>query len=1107
MKRFYSILGLCAMFAMPTFAQEEDVTHLITNPGFDVDLTFLEDGTTKEIVETGSLSSRSHKHVAADGTIYARTKTSAEGNGNWKRNDTQYSFNGFLGKIEGWTLETGSNGEWTYFGAVPYSLVPGSTTVGIADDNNGSWLTVAGKPEEADTEDNKATMYLRAGWTNYAAYSQVVNLPCAQYRLEYWINNMNFASTDASGLENLCKIVCRKDVFPDEEGVNADGWTKHTIEFTPTSEFTITMGFKSGNYGSGKNPILLIDGLKLYKIGDADPVELLQADINDIIEQIREIEGDQLADFEGIMFDIEDQLSKFEDDAYSGDEEIMVAAYKAVQAYLVKVTQCAADVETLANAIEAASPILELGYPGEDALSAAIEAASAILGSDGSVDAVAEQIAALDKAVKEYYMSQEASEDNPADFSFIISQPKFGYIAEDGTPTGDQGTWYIGQDGGDQRLHTGLIDNEGNPMTAWNAWRNNLTSSAASVSISQDIEGLPNGKYTVTADMCTQDGCITDQHVFANGSASSAQSPVMTVTGWNPYVWETLTTATVIVVDGKLTIGAIGHGPAEAGDVPSNHGGSDTDARMGWFCVSNFKLNYLGEATAEEYAAAVAAKIEAAKAYAEGMHFAADKAALVEVANAASSVEDLDALNAALADAEASETEYVNILAGSYKDLKDRIAGEVEGVSYTADAKAIAQVVIDHMDNYIASAAATYKDTPAMTEIQRIYRDTVLPTLVKAQGMEISDATGKAALNNTIVDVVAGLKTYTNDQLVLNDYVAQLNEAMNIATLADIDYSDGSDVTAYMSDPAITSASPAGWTINKIVGDGSGAKSGQAKNGNSGDFYIDTYDATAGNVRASMYQVINVPNGTYKFSADMRNSGGGYYLFASTAAPTTDEEGNKILDASATNVLALAEAPITPSKYLPDSDEDVVKADTHGQYWIEAADILMNLYGVAGADKENLVSVYEIVLDKIGTGETTCPEGVDPAVWDIFSANGGNGRGWFNNSLEITVTDHTLCLGVTNDAVFTAGLKDNKGNETVPFTGSWFSANDFKLEMVKAGDNTGWNPATAIESVDFVPAAKVASVYTLSGARINGTKKGLNIVKYADGTVSKIFVK
>lgn len=1104
MRKLYSILGLCAMFSLPTMAQEIDVTHLITNPGFDVDLTFLEDGTTKEIVETGSLSSRSHKHVAADGTIYARTKTSSEGNGNWKRNDTQYSFNGFLGQIEGWTLETGSNGEWTYFGAVPYSLDPNSTTVGIADDNNGSWLTVAGKPEEADTEDNKATMYLRAGWTNYAAYSQVVNLPCAQYRLEYWINNMNFANTDASGLENLCKIVCRKDVFPDEEGVNADGWTKHTIEFTPTSEFTITMGFKSGNYGSGKNPILLIDGLKLYQIGEADPIELLRSDILDVCSQISEIQGDQLADYSGIVEDITSALEKFDDAAYSDDEAEMEKALKDAQAYYIKVQECVNNVEALVNAIESASILLDLGYPGIDALNAAIETATDALADEGSVDGVVEQIAALDKAVKEYYMSQEASEDNPADFSFIINQPKFGSIAEDGTLTGDQGTWYIGQEGGDQRLHTGLTDNEGNPMTAWNAWRNNLTSPTTSVSISQDLEGLPNGKYTVSADMCTQDGCITDQHVYANGSAANAVSPVMTVTGWDPYRWETLTTDVVIVVDGKLTIGAIGHGSA---DTPDMHGGSNTDARMGWFCISNFKLNYLGEATAEEYAAAVANKIAVCKEYAEGMHLAADKAAFFEAVNAAKTIEDLDSLNAAVKVAEASEAEYAGIMEGSYKDLQDRIADNVEGISYTANAKKVAQVPVDYMTNYLGSAVATYEETPAITEVLRYYRDTLIPALLAAENKEISDATGKAALANTINDVVASLGSYIDNTAELAELVAQLNEAVQIAEIADIDYSNGSDVTAYMSDPAITAATPAGWTINKVVGDGSGAKNGQAKNGDSNDYYIDTYNSNPGDVRASMYQVIDVPNGTYKFSADMRNSGGGYYLFASTAAPTTDAEGNQVLDASATNVLALAEAPITPSKYLIDSEEDVVKADTHGQYWIEAADILMAMYGVSAADKENQVTIYDLVLDKVGTGETTCPEGVDPTVWDIFSANAGNGRGWFNNSLEITVTDHTLCLGVTNDSVFTAGLKDNKGNETVPFTGSWFSANDFKLEMISVGDNTGWNPANAIEAVDFVPAAKVATVYTLSGVRANSTKKGLNIVKYADGTVQKVFVK
>lgn len=1074
------------MLAMPTFAQEEDVTHLIVNPGFDSDLTFLEDGSTKEIVEKGSLSSRSHKHVAADGTIYARSKMSSEGNGNWKRNDTQYSFNGFLGQIEGWTLETASSGEWTYFGAVPYTLAPGSTTVGIADDNNNSWLTVAGKPAEANTADNKGTLYLRAGWGNYADYSQVVKLPCAQYRLEYWINNMNFANTNSDGLENHCKITCRKDVFADEEGVNANGWEKHTIEFTPTAEFTITMGFKSANRGSGTNPILLIDGMKLYKIGEADEEDLLRSDISDYIDAITEYAEDNLSDYSGVIGEIYDYVGDI--DAGLDDVESMREAYQKLKAYSESMESILATCLALTDKIDEATAAADSDeqYPGIDDLSDAIEAASDLI-SEGTIKEIEDGVAALEKAIMDYYMSQEATPENPANFTFYIDNPTFV----------EQGKWYIGQDGGDQRLHTGLTDNLGDPMTAWNAWRNNLEV-GSSVSISQDLVGLKNGKYTVTADLCTQDGCITDQHVFANASADDAVSPVMTQTGWDPYVWETLTTGVVIVTDGKLTIGVIGNGD---GQLPSDFGGTDTDKRRGWFCVSNFKLSYLGEATEEEIAAVAAAKFASAEEMADTMHLAADKATF-KAAIEAAKPSDFDALNEAIKVAQASEAEYAGIMAGTLNDLKTNIA---ESEDYTANAKKVAQVAVDYMNNYLGSAEATYTETGAITTVLRYYRDNLIPALIAAENTEISDATGKAALQATIADVVSALATYESDTNVLAEYVAKLNEAVQVAEAADIAYTDGSDVTGYMVNP--TCDNTTGWTVNKPVGDGNGVKTGQQYDGNGNGGYIDTYNSEAGTLRATVYQVLNVPNGTYKVANMMRTSANaegvfqGAYLFASDKAPVTTEEGDLTLDATATSVLAEAKPVATPQKYYivaADAEPNDYKTDTHGEIWMGVADKIMAQFGITGVNQGVEATIYDLVVEA-NNGSEDCPAGVDAADWAIFAANSGNGRGWFNNSLEIEVKDHVLVVGATCDYKFV-----NKTEEQA-FTGTWFSADNFVLTMVKAGDNTGWNAANAIESVEST--STTSAIYTISGARVNALQKGVNIIKMNNGSVQKVLVK
>ena len=104
----------------------EDVTHYIVNAGFDVDLTFNSDGTTKHIIDkTTSLSNRSWAYIAEDNSVYAWAKTLDEGNGYWNGADERtHAINGYVGQIYGWTLthKDFPACEWRYFGTLPYDL-------------------------------------------------------------------------------------------------------------------------------------------------------------------------------------------------------------------------------------------------------------------------------------------------------------------------------------------------------------------------------------------------------------------------------------------------------------------------------------------------------------------------------------------------------------------------------------------------------------------------------------------------------------------------------------------------------------------------------------------------------------------------------------------------------------------------------------------------------------------------------------------------------------------------------------------------------------------------------------------------------------------------
>ena len=116
------LFAMGAMMAMPSFAQqEEDMTYLVKNAGFDEDLTWQADGSRKETVETKNLSDRSIAAIAADGSLYATVNpTTPKSRPDGRKLEAT---NGFVGQISGW--------EWVNIANPDYwSRVPSRPAVG-----------------------------------------------------------------------------------------------------------------------------------------------------------------------------------------------------------------------------------------------------------------------------------------------------------------------------------------------------------------------------------------------------------------------------------------------------------------------------------------------------------------------------------------------------------------------------------------------------------------------------------------------------------------------------------------------------------------------------------------------------------------------------------------------------------------------------------------------------------------------------------------------------------------------------------------------------------------------------------------------------------------
>lgn len=1094
MKKIFTF-ALAALFGLYAQAQtEEDVTSYVVNAGFDEDLTFQADGTRKTSEASGTTSERSNFYVAEDSTTYSLPNGTS---GKTRSDGRTDAVNGFIGRIKGWTLATGSTYptcDWVYFGSLPYTL--GATTIPVADDGKGFIEVPTEKPSEDNGDDNTGVLMLRAGWDGWASYSQKVSLPCAEYRLEYWVLNTNYANSSSNtGVKNLCQVTCRKDVFADEDGFNAQNWTKHTIEFTPTSDFTITLGMQSAG-GSNSNPFLWIDGIKLYKIGEADPMQIAQADLQALVDSTYQYSDINLAGYDGLN----EELAAYAEAAEEAADEATTveeidAATKKLTEQLKKIQQAKAAADEIASMQgEIANLLNSTDYPGKSELQEAYNNSKSLL-TEGNSDAIIAGEASLRAALNAYYFSQKATADSPADYTFLVSspyftiksaQPSITYAADNSAVVsveypnaanytlgskpddGNSEGWSIGNSGGDQRL------NYAQNRVCWNAWRQGNTS----VSINQEFTGLPNGYYTVSAEMITQPDYVTDQHVYATTSMSgTASSPALTEGNWaddGTGAWSYLTTGKVLVADGKMQIGAIGNNTASTGN------------QAGWFCVTNFRLLYYGAATSEEINAAYQERMKEYTSLLDSVEYKADKAGYKAVLDAFSTVNSmeemtiaLDTIASAATVAQASVQKYKDVQVGSLNDLKTRAT---DG-TYTGSQITVANQAAAAMDDLQAAADATYTKMDSLTTLLRYYRDSYLPVVGEAEALNLTDATAKANMEATINSQISELQEIGTlaTTAKLDEFIAELNKAIAVCSGAEVISTGGSDLTSMIINPSCDASSntvlPNGWTA---ILEGSGnnyyTNAGQAYDGVSANRYFDAWNGTAGQLRYTIYQTLNVPNGVYELKAKMRTTGTvgaeGYYLFAYDDAKNTGIDSTAIAA-----VYAAAHTQATDSAYV---NQNIVKGtkygyftDSYGPIWQEA---------------------FDAVDDNGGTAEQQA----------IAEANSGKGRGWFYVSLQVTVTNNKLSVGITTDSLLTVGNKDTAGNACVPFSGTWISADDFTLTLIQ-NNQKDYNPATGIQTIEGNSSLTAPeATYTIDGRRVanlQNAPRGIYVVSQNGKTV------
>src|SRR5574344_263465 len=863
-------------------------------------------------------------------------------------------------------------------------------------------------------------------------------------------------------------------------GSTLENWQKLSAKFYVfNTGDSIYVGVMSKGDGTSSNGWFQVDDFHLTYDGALDESSVLpywQSRLQTMINTAKSYEEtSDIVDHAGLGAPIDEYLDQMENNVDKTSIEAMKASVNKMDSILKVAKQGVTNAKALeALLVKAKTLQLNTSYPGAAAYAAAITKADAITADpDGSTsEDYAKGVTDLTSAIKTYRFSQTASAETPADYTFLISCPNFSKsetVEADSVRASDG--WVIGSTytGGDQRTY--FKQNH----TIWNAWWSVSVADAGTqnLDIHQNLADLPSGYYAISCLAITNVGCISDQHAYVASTAGTAVSPKMTIDGWpledpneNLGTWDSLATAKILVSDGKLAVGFT------STKTNANDAAYASDNRDGWWCVTHFRLYYYGAASDDELVNAYNAKLAAASAMADTMHFAADKAALKDSITLATGASGKDAINKAMetltnamSKATTSENKYTDIMAKgkSIPTLKDSLA---TGTTAYGAANEIVSFAYNKVANYITSSTATYSAIDAMLTTMKGYTNTycaaydaAADSLAKFKSTKaISELNKIMALQKTAL-IADTLVSTTN----VNTYITQLNKVLKVC-VAQQKYENGAkDFTFMIQNPDAggKTINTTGWTIVKGFGDKDAKKDGQHYN--STDLaYFDSWNSTAGKLNYYGYQKVNnIPNGTYMITAACRTSGSkGAFLFGSN-------DGTAKTDTIWKRIEIQKHIQINSDG----TRDTTVATDKYGQIWEDAN------AAVAAGTATSLQTAQALINNSIGRG------------WEFVSVE------------NINVTNHSITIGMCTDSLRTGEA----------FNGSWFSVVDFSLVMTSdGGDNTGWDgPITGINKVKVTNENIINGVYNLSGVKMNSNAnlpKGIYIIR-ENGKAKKVLVR
>jgi hypothetical protein len=908
------------------------------------------------------------------------------------------------------------------------------------------------------------------------------------------------------------------------------------VDFFLAKDGYVKLGaMKTGEQSGGDT--FFVTNFKLYyngAVGEDDELMVLQSDCDDLLKELHEMKDDE--NNKGLLAGkLDDALMMFEQidfgsDPYAFDLETAKKAKTVLEELKDNATIALNDMTSLKNAIKAIEVLATTtDYPGKDALNKALDAAKASVSEDYEYegeewDTYATLATALYAARIDYLKSSPKNANGAWDFSPFIANRFFTNEENNPTWNAEENYWEYQNwpeawgdnmefDGNNQEqkdartaysgdvVLSGSDDTvpfkwyktgNGGPgwevyydhrMTSCKAWAPTPTSGVSV--IGQYLSGLPNGFYSLTgmAESWTNEGvdAIDTHFIIRSGEQSSRSERAEPRAWWNGNSrdsWNTLSTDMIEVTDGDLWVEA---------------------STNGFYSITGFQLFYYGETP--DFNALIKPSLDKVKDAVKALAWAGDQAAANEIlAKIPASIDDKATYQAAT-ETIAQANDYIkkaNDAITNWHSIENFSALEAKYDDGAVE-KSIIETALDETLELGESADDVYTDAEDNTARYNAYasyleyRESIADFLTDPKVAPIIEEQN-AYLTKTFatVEKLDEFKLAIGAKYTEAKYAA---DGIDKATLT-----DPKSVTFLLINPSFDEGPEKGWTVagtgaaanNEYSYDDTGKRT-NAELWNRPEF---TFSQTVSGLPAGTYELrvracYRDGGGVNKDMVNAYNAAGGEEEWekhnAVLFAKSSDNEWNSYV--KAIESLKATENSFTQCATAWEADElDGTNYPTQIHFMNGTIEESEQSEGITytGHDEGSYPLDTKITFTNDETLEAVTY--YYPSSMQGFYAACKKDPTAYANSLTFYLSEAgNVELGIRKDATI--------GND-------WVIMDDFELYYL------GKEAPTAIDAVaDNAAQGAAVEYYSVSGAKQNGLQQGINIVKYQNGEVKKVFVK